>query len=82
VNDQPEALRVADGGPAFPVVDPVTISSYVIPGMTLRDYFAARAMQAKLQTSNGSLYDKNWRDDAAMGAYLMADAMLKFRSKT
>jgi hypothetical protein len=65
MNDQPEALRVADG----------------IPGMTLRDYFAARAMQAKLQTFNGSLYDKNWRDDAAMGAYLMADAMLKFRGK-
>ena len=80
MNDKPEALRVADGGPAFPVVDPVTISSYVIPGMTLRDYFAARAMQAELQTSNG-LYDKHWRDDAAMKSYLMADAMLKFRSK-
>jgi hypothetical protein len=72
--------KLDDGGPAFPVVDPVTISSYVIPGMTLRDYFAAMAMQGALQASNG-LYDKNWRDDAAMKSYLMADAMLKFRSK-
>ena len=76
MTDQPEALRVEDGGPAFPVVDPVTISSYVIPGMTLRDYFAARAMQAQLQTSNG-LYDKHWRDDVAMNSYRIADAMLK-----
>lgn len=80
MNDQPEALRVEDGGPAFPVVDPVTISSYVIPGMTLRDYFAAKAMQAQLQTLD-EYPDEHWRDGVAMNSYRIADAMLKLRSK-
>ena len=78
MSDQPEALRVADGGQAFPVVDPVTITSIVIAGMTLRDYFAARAMQAQLQTPN-EFYDEHWRDGVAMDSYRMADAMLKLR---
>lgn len=46
-------------------------------GMTLRDYFAARAMQAFLS-------DPGWRqdmdfEDTAHAAYLMADAMMKAR---
>ena len=46
-------------------------------GMTLRDYFAAKAMQ-------GLLSDPDWRqdmdfDDTALAAYKMADAMLKAR---
>ena len=40
-------------------------------GMTLRDYFAAKAMQA--------LIHKNYFDVAAKEAYQMADAMLKAR---
>lgn len=39
--------------------------------MTLRDYFAAKAMQA--------LIHKNYFDVAAKEAYQMADAMLKAR---
>ena len=39
--------------------------------MTLRDYFAAKAMQA--------LIHKNYFDVAAKEAYKMADAMLKAR---
>ena len=46
-------------------------------GMTLRDYFAAKAVQ-------GLLSDPDWRqdmdfDDTALAAYKMADAMLKAR---
>ncbi len=46
-------------------------------GMTLRDYFAAKAMQALLS-------DSDWRvdmdiDDTAKAAYMTADAMLKAR---
>jgi hypothetical protein len=46
-------------------------------GMTLRDYFAAQAMQ-------GLLSDSDWRqdmdfDDTALAAYKMADAMMKAR---
>lgn len=82
------------GGPAFPcmwenngernalapngeVVPPG--ASIMLPGMTLRDYFAAKAMESDLiyQGLEG-------RDDlqhvAAM-AYEMADAMLKEREK-
>ena len=46
-------------------------------GMTLRDYFAAKAMQALLS-------DADWRQDmvfidTAYAAYRMADAMLEVR---
>jgi hypothetical protein len=46
-------------------------------GMTLRDYFAAKAMQAFLS-------DPEWRqemdfEDTTHAAYHMADAMLKAR---
>ena len=48
-------------------------------GMTLRDYFAAKAMQAMITHPDS-------RDDAdasvyAKGAYEMADAMMKARSE-
>ena len=53
-------------------------------GMTLRDYFAAKAMQAILadQYANG-LYVGDLDNDsevvAANSAYIMADAMMKAR---
>ena len=59
------------GGPAFPVVIPLDQSAEFFTGMTLRDYFAAKAMQALLH--------KNYFDVAAKQAYQMADAMLKAR---
>lgn len=46
------------------------------PGMTLRDYFAAKAMQAilsNIETSSCSY------EDAALYAYRQADAMLAAR---
>ena len=42
-------------------------------GMTLRDYFAAKAMQSLIVAYQES------RDDNAVEAYRMADAMLKAR---
>ena len=59
--------------PAFP-------SGYDVPenpGMTLRDYMAAKAMQSLLS-------DPDWRmdmdfSDTACAAHWMADAMLKAR---
>jgi len=43
-------------------------------GMTLRDYFAAKAMQSEL-------LDRNWQDIESLAgyAYDAADAMLKAR---
>ena len=56
------------GGPAFPL-----FAATGYPGMTLRDYFAAKAMQALAQG--------NYFDVTARQAYMMADAMLKAREQ-
>lgn len=80
-----------DGGPAFPFTpnpqphnsDGTWCQNWDMgeSGMTLRDYFAAKAMQTM---------SKNWSipcgpcramDDMARTAYAMADAMLKEREK-
>ena len=45
-------------------------------GMTLRDYFASRAMQAELTVYEGT----NW-PRVAKQAYQMADAMMKAREE-
>ena len=60
------------GGYAFPTETDLTYQH----GMTLRDYFAAKAMQGML-TRPGSI---NVNDDASF-AYKMADAMLKAREQ-
>lgn len=77
---------INDGGPAFPVpLNPGEPWQGMAPcdGMTLRDYFAARAMQASW-SGHVSHYghDQNfWQPkDVAEHAYEMADAMLKARS--
>lgn len=61
------------GGPAFPIKGPL-MSSDVL-GMTLRDYFAAKAMHAYWSDPNvdGDL------NIAAIWAYKVADAMLQAR---
>ena len=61
------------GGPAFPHQS----SDAIRAGMTLRDYFAAKAMQAQLIG-----YQGEWYDRVAADAYTMADAMLKARTTT
>ena len=60
------------GGPAFPISDP-GLPQY--DGMTLRDYFAAKAMQGFLATVKVGCPD----DLIAIDAYNLADAMLKAR---
>ncbi|MER5058336.1 MULTISPECIES: hypothetical protein [Providencia] len=61
------------GGAAFPV--PATELHGTDTGMSLRDYFAAKYMQAAKSNPNCG-YDF---DDLAHDAYQMADAMLKAR---
>lgn len=67
-----------DGGPAYPI--PGLQNDADFNGMTLRDYFAAKAMQAII-IGNGA-------DECALGlgaakdAYAMADAMLAARERT
>ena len=63
------------GGPAFPRGEIQTA-----PGMTLRDYFAAKAMQGWITTypNEAAVQDVN-STGIANFAYEMADAMLKAR---
>ena len=65
------------GGPAFPGVDHL---GEAYPGMHLRDYFAAKAMQAYINSFVGQSPD--WRDADQWvpdKAYEMADSMLEAR---
>jgi hypothetical protein len=69
-------------GPAFPV--PGLQHDEDFNGMTLRDYFAAKAMHAIYMRSGGSAGVHSDHDGglthSAECAYAMADAMLKARS--
>jgi hypothetical protein len=48
--------------------------------MTLRDYFAAKAMEVNLYKCE-CFPDEHWRIGVALDSYAMADAMLKARSE-
>lgn len=70
--------KISDGGPAFPVWE---LNGNGQPemtgfGMTLRDYFAAKAMQS-LISKHGFISDEI--NFAAEHSYEIADAMLKAR---
>ncbi len=75
-----------DGGAAFPV-PPERLNnfngdphwSFPNPGMSLRDYFAAAALQGLLASSKDiiGMSEANY----ATAAYLQADAMLAERNK-
>ncbi len=76
-----------NGGQAFPTWAPSDVHGQAIQdGMTLRDYFAAKAMQIMWEA-----YDKGYcglnNNDApnceviALASYKMADDMLKARIK-
>lgn len=69
---------------AFPTHDDNYDSKYSGPGMTLRDYFAAKALQGLLANTvmgDASIHDRapDWLADISVGAYEFADAMLKAR---
>jgi hypothetical protein len=67
------------GGSAFPFVDYDCHGDImdIHSGMTLRDYFAAKAMQAIV--SNDATFSTKYVGLAAKDAYVYADAMLKAR---
>ena len=64
-------MKKETGGPAFP-------HGMAFQGMTLRDYFAAQAMQGLVSQLN--LYHVSV-DEVAELSYRQADAMLKEREK-
>jgi hypothetical protein len=72
------------GGPAFP--QPCTENGYasknnefeiVGGGLSVRDYFAAKAMQGELASGTAS----NYLDNIASRSYAIADAMLRARGQ-
>jgi hypothetical protein len=72
--------------PAFPsgLIDPSTPEDHLQSlhkGMTLRDYFAAKAMQAFISASKTQLLASDVRSQA-MSSYFVADAMLKARGES
>ena len=66
-----------DGGPAYPV-NSDNHAPIASTGMTLRDYFAAKAMEVDYTLAK-NFTDPDWRYGIALDAYKMADAMLKAR---
>ena len=58
--------------PAFP-------SPNMNTGMTLRDYFAAQAMQAFIDPNQWQSTVGEISSEVAFNAYVMADAMMKAR---
>lgn len=77
-----------NGGYAFPIPNadfqtfaPHTVDEYrrIQSGMTLRDYFAAKAMQGFM--ANKDRPTQFNPDDDAKYAYQIADAMLKVREE-
>jgi hypothetical protein len=88
-------MKKDTGGPAFPEqsgyifksinkekeIHTEQSESIIKPGMTLRDYFATKAMQSiiaytKINNEPGLTYEK-----VSDGSYKFADAMLKERAK-
>jgi hypothetical protein len=65
------------GGPAFAVAE---LANVKWEGMTLRDYFAAKAMQAIL-SEDPEYHQKYQFIDLAHFSYKCADAMLKEREE-
>lgn len=67
-----------DGGPAFPVVASNGLG-HVSDGMTLRDWFAGKALAAGWREflTAGDAWDGY--DDFAASCYAIADAMVKAR---
>jgi hypothetical protein len=87
-----------DGGPAFPgsietqmmiehdgVIHPSgAMQLTTFPGMSLRDYFAAKAMQGLSTTSGeyrGNESGKEFIDGISKISYMIADAMIEARNK-
>lgn len=70
--------KVNDGGPAFPTEDHNYEERYSGKGMTLRDYFAAKALGAIISNQTGMECFENM-DGTAVVDYNLADAMLRAR---
>ena len=69
---------INDGGPAYPMGYHPEGNSADHFGMTIRDYFAAAALQG-IWANPRDDYSEATREDKAQESYRQADAMLKAR---
>ena len=75
-------IETKDGGSAFPLSGPLTTSDNL--GMTLRDYFAAKALAGMELTAEDNMGSGSFWYSAsrlAKRAYSIADAMLAERDR-
>jgi len=74
-----------NGGPAFPPNAGWRDNDHECRGLTVRDYFAAKAMQGMLAypgcDSRGSHHNNNTPQGVASMAYAYADAMIAEHDK-
>ena len=80
--------KLNDGGPAFPCDYDMSTFHHAVKGLTIRDYFAAKAMQGLVQACAGSILttvhgEQLYRQEI-MGRLVhcageIADAMLRAR---
>jgi hypothetical protein len=75
-------MSVNNGGYAFPFAYETESTRFVSHGMTLRDYFAARAVQSEIREYGGIPTGNEHIFAIAKVSYQMADAMLKAREAT
>ena len=73
-------MSIETGGPAFPHPAGWRRDPHISDGMTLRDYFAAKAMQGIIISIPPQSYSRG-AADVATAAYFVADAMLKARGQ-
>jgi len=83
--------KINDGGPAFPmpiagcndgsVYNTLEQSSGELGGMSMRDYFAAKAMQGFNANSHDQMVSWSF-ETVADYSYKQADAMLRARENT
>ena len=66
------------GGPMFPAPVTKPLENYY-PGISIRDYFAAKALQGMLAENGGGALSN---DKLAAYAYNIADEMLRAREAT
>lgn len=75
---------INDGGPAFPHKRQIRCNGEVIdsemePGMTLRDYFAAAALQGFCANQRWNPIESIHFANLAEDAFIAADAMIRAR---
>lgn len=78
MDEYEDETQNADPGTAFPIVHPDGRGVQYF-GLTMRDYFAAKAMQGLIASNDEGAGDRI--EDIPAYAYEIADAMIEARTK-